>query len=116
MKRVLALCSIVALIGCDGRTVDPLASAAEARTPMRAQSPTVVELYQSQGCSSCPPAIVNVNALAGRTDVLPLMFAVTYWDRLGWKDTASATRPTPSASGTMPAMPVAPTCSRRRWW
>ena len=47
----------------------------------------MVELYQSQGCSSCPPAIVNVNALAGRPNVLPLMFAVTYWDRLGWRDT-----------------------------
>lgn len=49
--------------------------------------PTVVELYQSQGCSSCPPADVVVNALAGRPDVLALSFAVTYWDRLGWKDT-----------------------------
>ena len=48
---------------------------------------TVVELYQSQGCSSCPPAIRNVNALADMPNVLPLMFAVTYWDRLGWKDT-----------------------------
>lgn len=55
--------------------------------PAMAGSPTVVELYQSQGCSSCPPAIANVNALADRPDILPLMFAVTYWDRLGWKDT-----------------------------
>ncbi|WP_339346426.1 DUF1223 domain-containing protein [uncultured Sphingomonas sp.] len=47
----------------------------------------VVELYQSQGCSSCPPAIANVNAIADRPDVLALTFAVTYWDRLGWKDT-----------------------------
>jgi hypothetical protein len=50
-------------------------------------APTVVELFQSQGCSSCPPAIANVNALAARPDVLALMFAVTYWDQLGWKDT-----------------------------
>lgn len=87
MKLLLTLCSIVALAGCDAPTDDPLISAAEARTPAPSGSPTVVELYQSQGCSSCPPAIVNVNALAGRRDVLPLMFAVTYWDRLGWKDT-----------------------------
>ncbi len=46
----------------------------------------VVELYQSQGCSSCPPANVNVNALAARDDVLALSFAVTYWDDLGWPD------------------------------
>jgi hypothetical protein len=52
-----------------------------------AQSPVVVELYQSQGCSSCPPAIANVNVVADRPDVLVLTFAVTYWDRLGWKDT-----------------------------
>lgn len=56
-------------------------------TPALAASPTVVELYQSQGCSSCPPAITNVNALADQPGVLALTFAVTYWDRLGWKDT-----------------------------
>ena len=60
------------------------ASAAAAADPAH---PTVVELYQSQGCSSCPPADVVVNALADRPDVLALSFAVTYWDRLGWKDT-----------------------------
>ena len=49
--------------------------------------PTVVELYQSQGCSSCPPADLVINAVADRPDVLALSFAVTYWDRLGWKDT-----------------------------
>lgn len=48
---------------------------------------TVVELFQSQGCSSCPPANANVNALiASRPDVLALSYAVTYWDQLGWKD------------------------------
>src|ERR1700721_2459754 len=49
--------------------------------------PAVVELFQSQGCSSCPPANANVNALSERADVLALSFAVTYWDRLGWKET-----------------------------
>jgi len=51
-----------------------------------AAHPAVVELYQSQGCSSCPPADANVNAIAGRPDILALSFAVTYWDQLGWKD------------------------------
>jgi hypothetical protein len=50
-------------------------------------APTVVELFQSQGCSSCPPAIANINALADRPDLLVLSFSVTYWDQLGWKDT-----------------------------
>jgi hypothetical protein len=52
-----------------------------------ASHPVVVELFQSQGCSSCPPANANVNALSERADVLALSFAVTYWDSLGWKDT-----------------------------
>lgn len=51
-----------------------------------AAHPIVVELYQSQGCSSCPPALKNVAAIADRPDVLALTFAVTYWDQLGWKD------------------------------
>ena len=46
----------------------------------------VVELFQSQGCSSCPPANANVMALADRADVLTLSWQVTYWDYLGWKD------------------------------
>ncbi|WP_068071806.1 DUF1223 domain-containing protein [Novosphingobium lentum] len=51
-----------------------------------AHRPVVVELFQSQGCSSCPPANANVNAIAGRADILALSFSVTYWDYLGWKD------------------------------
>jgi hypothetical protein len=55
--------------------------------PIAEAEPTVVELFQSQGCSSCPPADANLNAIADRPDVLALSFAVTYWDNLGWKDT-----------------------------
>lgn len=47
----------------------------------------VVELFQSQGCSSCPPAEANLNAIAGQPEVLALSYGVTYWDSLGWKDT-----------------------------
>jgi hypothetical protein len=47
----------------------------------------VIELFTSQGCSSCPPANAFLNEMSkGRADVLPLAFHVTYWDRLGWKD------------------------------
>lgn len=50
-------------------------------------SPVVVELFTSQGCSSCPPADAYLAELAGRDDVLPLALHVDYWDRLGWADT-----------------------------
>ena len=61
--------------------------------PALASAPlTVVELFQSQGCSSCPPANANVMALADRPDLLTLSFGVTYWDQLGWKDTFASPR------------------------
>jgi hypothetical protein len=63
----------------------------EAARPYTAH-PTVVELYQSQGCSSCPPAQDNINAIADRGDVVALSFSVTYWDYLGWKDSFGSPR------------------------
>ena len=47
----------------------------------------VVELFTSQGCSSCPPADRAVAAISARPEILALSFGVTYWDNLGWKDT-----------------------------
>ena len=48
--------------------------------------PVVVELFTSQGCSSCPPADAYVGRLSTRSDVLALSFHVDYWDDLGWRD------------------------------
>jgi hypothetical protein len=73
-RRGIALAAAAAL---------SLSGGAEAADPA---NPTVVELFQSQGCSSCPPANAVLNAIADRPDVLALSFAVDYWDRLGWKD------------------------------
>lgn len=47
---------------------------------------TVVELYTSQGCSSCPPADEYLGNLAKRPDILALSLHVDYWDYIGWKD------------------------------
>jgi hypothetical protein len=70
---------VLASLGVAACLVPALARAAD--------RPVVVELFTSQGCSSCPPANAFLNELAhDRADVLPLAFHVTYWDRLGWKD------------------------------
>lgn len=55
-------------------------------TPGAAESPVVVELYTSQGCSSCPPADKIFAELAQRDDVIALALHVDYWDYIGWKD------------------------------
>lgn len=56
-------------------------------SPAAAQSdPVVVELYTSQGCSSCPPADAFLHKLAARDDVIALALHVDYWDYIGWKD------------------------------
>lgn len=53
----------------------------------QAQSrPAVVELFTSQGCSSCPPADTYIGELAQRRDVLALSFHVDYWNEQGWRD------------------------------
>ncbi len=51
------------------------------------ERPIVVELFTSQGCSSCPPADAFLNDLAKREDVLALSLPVNIWDYLGWRDT-----------------------------
>lgn len=47
----------------------------------------VVELFTSQGCSSCPPTNALLNDWSARDDILALTYSVEYWDYLGWKDT-----------------------------
>ena len=61
-----------------------LAGPASAASP---DAPALVELFTSQGCSSCPPADAYMAELARRDDVVALSFHVDYWDRLGWPDT-----------------------------
>ncbi len=72
MKKI-ALISLVSLL------LMPISAKANQRL-------AVVELFTSQGCSSCPPADAFLGELSMRSDVLALAYHVDYWDYIGWKD------------------------------
>ena len=76
MKRFFRTFALAAVLAVAIQTV---AAAAE-------KNLTVVELYTSQGCSSCPPADAFLGELAKRDDLLALSIHVDYWDYIGWKD------------------------------
>jgi hypothetical protein len=77
---------VIALLGSCNEAAESQTATANFAPVGTATNPVVVELFQSQGCSSCPPANAALNAIAPRSDVIALSYAVTYWDRLGWKD------------------------------
>jgi hypothetical protein len=85
----LAAAGLVILAACTAATGEPTAKKS---TTARAETgPIVVELFTSQGCSSCPPAdeLLSKIARAGKVDertVVPLAFHVDYWNSLGWAD------------------------------
>lgn len=63
------------------------AAAVTASSPVLAGGKSVIELFTSQGCSSCPPADRLLGQLAAEPNLISLTLAVDYWDYLGWKDT-----------------------------
>ena len=78
-----------AAILCMGAILAPLASArAQAEQPDgQSKIVNVIELFTSQGCSSCPPADALMKTYATKPNLLVLSLPVDYWDYLGWKDT-----------------------------
>jgi hypothetical protein len=70
-----------------GWTISGAVALMLAAGPGASEPKTVLELFTSQGCSSCPPADKLLGEYAKRDDVLALTFNVDYWDYLGWKDT-----------------------------
>ena len=84
-RRIAALPISVPGLGLAGLVLAGLAAPAAsiAAEPPRA----VVELFTSQGCSSCPPADALIGELAKERDLVVMTMPVDYWDYLGWKDT-----------------------------
>jgi len=80
MKNILLSLSFILAVGCAS-----LSSASAEGAKMR----SVVELFTSQGCSSCPKADAYLAELANRDDVIALSWHVDYWNYLGWSDTFS---------------------------
>jgi hypothetical protein len=73
----------------------PLIAAMALAGPLRATAEAgdltgVVELFTSQGCSSCPPADAELAKMADKGDVLALSYHVDYWNYLGWADTLAS--------------------------
>jgi hypothetical protein len=85
--RLLAVIAAVAVLAT-------LALTMHGAPPKLGPSPVVVELFTSQGCSSCPPADALIHDIANdpalRGHVIPLAFHVDYWDSLGWRDPFSS--------------------------
>ncbi|MGI9520038.1 MAG: DUF1223 domain-containing protein [Hyphomicrobiaceae bacterium] len=81
MRAVTCVSLALVLLG-NGAPPDKAA----AQTPP-VKAPVVLELYTSQGCSSCPPADRLLKRYAERRDTIALSYNVDYWDYLGWKDT-----------------------------
>lgn len=81
-RSALILAALAILAGGTAFAADMPAT----RPAPATRTPVVVELFTSQGCSTCPPADEYLGALAKRPDVLALAFHVDYWNYIGWTD------------------------------
>jgi hypothetical protein len=87
ITATLAALGSIVLQAPYARTASAVAAAPAPAATLTSSGPVVSELFTSQGCSSCPPADAVVARLARDPAILVISRPVTYWDRLGWKDT-----------------------------
>jgi hypothetical protein len=90
IKRAALLPLILGLIGVAGFVAWGARAPDPANQPARVAAvphPVVLELFTSQGCSSCPPADAALAVFARDPNVVAISRPVTYWDSLGWRDT-----------------------------
>ncbi len=91
MHRILAAAFLIALFPVGAAPRAELTGApANGDRPVHA----VIELFTSQGCSSCPPADALLKNYVDRRDVMALSLPIDYWDYIGWKDTLASPRNT----------------------
>jgi hypothetical protein len=89
LKAILSCIVVAGLLG-GGASAGLAQQARDEAAGAAAKPKAVVELFTSQGCSSCPPADALLGKLAKRDDMIALTFPVDYWDYLGWKDTLAS--------------------------
>ncbi len=87
-KSIFSALGAAALVGA--AITGALASGAASAKPEAMKVKAVVELFTSQGCSSCPPADKLLKNYVDRKDVIAMTMPVDYWDYLGWKDTLAS--------------------------
>ena len=91
MRSVTLLVALIGSICAAALIALVLPVPGRAETPASAtEMPVLIELFTSQGCSSCPPADALLNRFRNKPGVITLSFSVDYWNYLGWHDTLSS--------------------------